>query len=36
MDIARFGDRKLAFLRRFLPFSDGTPSHDHRECPEEC
>jgi predicted transposase YbfD/YdcC len=29
MDIARFGDRKLAFLRRFLPFSDGTPSHDH-------
>ncbi len=29
MDIARFGDTKLAFLRRFLPFSDGTPSHDH-------
>ena len=29
MDIARFGDRKLAFLRRFLPFSEGTPSHDH-------
>jgi predicted transposase YbfD/YdcC len=29
MDIARFGDRKLAFLRRFLPFNDGTPSHDH-------
>jgi predicted transposase YbfD/YdcC len=29
MDIARFGDRKLAFLRRFLPFRDGTPSHDH-------
>ena len=27
-DIARFGDKKLAFLRRFLPFADGTPSHD--------
>jgi predicted transposase YbfD/YdcC len=29
VDIARFGDRKLALLRRFLPFGDGTPSHDH-------
>jgi predicted transposase YbfD/YdcC len=28
-DIARFGDRKLAFLRRFRPFRDGTPAHDH-------
>ena len=28
-DIARFGDRKLEFLRRFRPFRDGTPAHDH-------
>src|SRR3954463_3365399 len=28
-DIARFGDNKLGFLRRFRPFRDGTPSHDH-------
>jgi len=28
-DIARFGMKKLDFLRRFLPFRDGTPSHDH-------
>jgi predicted transposase YbfD/YdcC len=28
-DIARFGDKKLALLRRFRPFGDGTPSHDH-------
>jgi predicted transposase YbfD/YdcC len=27
--IARFGDRKLDMLRRFRPFHDGTPSHDH-------
>jgi hypothetical protein len=27
-DIARFGERKLDFLRRFLPFEDGTPPHD--------
>jgi predicted transposase YbfD/YdcC len=27
-DIARFGDSKLAILRRFRPFIDGTPSHD--------
>jgi len=26
--IAAFGRKKLAFLRRFLPFEDGTPSHD--------
>jgi predicted transposase YbfD/YdcC len=25
---ALFGKRKLAFLRRFLPFENGTPSHD--------
>src|ERR1700687_5606534 len=29
VDIARFGEKKLAFLRRFRPFRDGTPSHDH-------
>jgi predicted transposase YbfD/YdcC len=29
VDIARFGERKLEFLRRFRPFRDGTPSHDH-------
>ena len=28
-DIARFGEKKLALLRRFQPFTDGTPSHDH-------
>jgi predicted transposase YbfD/YdcC len=28
-DIARFGDNKLGLLRRFRPFRDGTPSHDH-------
>jgi len=28
-DIARFGAAKLALLRRFRPFCDGTPSHDH-------
>src|SRR3974377_1561707 len=27
-DIARFGRAKLAFLRRFRPFANGTPSHD--------
>jgi predicted transposase YbfD/YdcC len=27
-DIARFGEKKLAFLRRFLPFANGTPPHD--------
>ena len=29
VDIARFGDKKLGLLRRFRPFRDGTPSHDH-------
>ena len=28
-DIARFGDKKLDLLRRFRPFANGTPSHDH-------
>lgn len=29
VDIARFGEKKLELLRRFRPFVDGTPSHDH-------
>ena len=29
VDIARFGEKKLGLLRRFRPFEDGTPSHDH-------
>ena len=29
VDIARFGDKKLDLLRRFRPFREGTPSHDH-------
>src|SRR5271169_2458939 len=29
VDIARFGAKKLSLLRRFRPFRDGTPSHDH-------
>jgi predicted transposase YbfD/YdcC len=28
VEIARFGESKLALLRRFRPFKDGTPSHD--------
>lgn len=28
-DIARFGEAKLALLRRFRPFAEGTPAHDH-------
>lgn len=28
-DIARFGDAKLALLRRFRPFAEGAPAHDH-------
>jgi predicted transposase YbfD/YdcC len=28
-DIARFGSKKLDLLRRFLPFTNGTPAHDH-------
>jgi predicted transposase YbfD/YdcC len=27
-DMARFGQAKLALLRRFRPFDNGTPSHD--------
>ena len=27
--IAEFGETKLEFLRRFRPFLDGTPAHDH-------
>ena len=26
--IARWGQGRINFLRRFLPFKDGTPSHD--------
>jgi predicted transposase YbfD/YdcC len=29
VEIARFGCKKLDLLRRFRPFADGTPSHDH-------
>ena len=29
VDIARFGEKKIGLLRRFRPFKDGTPSHDH-------
>jgi predicted transposase YbfD/YdcC len=29
VDIARFGRMKVELLRRFRPFLDGTPSHDH-------
>jgi predicted transposase YbfD/YdcC len=28
VDIALFGRQKIGLLRRFLPFKDGTPSHD--------
>ncbi len=28
VEIARFGTKKLEFLRRFRTFADGTPSHD--------
>ena len=28
-EIALFGGKKLALLRRFRPFKDGTPAHDH-------
>lgn len=28
VEVAAYGERKLAFLRRFLPFASGTPSHD--------
>lgn len=29
VDIARFGEKKVELLRRFRPFHNGTPSHDH-------
>jgi len=29
VEIALFGRQKLKLLRRFRPFTDGTPSHDH-------
>ena len=29
VEIARFGCEKRELLRRFRPFLDGTPSHDH-------
>ena len=29
VDIARFDEKKLSLVRRFLPYNDGTPSHDH-------
>ena len=29
VDIALFGCKKIMFLRRFRPFRDGTPAHDH-------
>ncbi len=28
-EIALFGGKKLDLLRRFRPFNDGTPAHDH-------
>ena len=28
-DIALFGRKKLSLLRRFRPFANGTPAHDH-------
>ena len=28
-DIARFSEKKLKLLRRFLPFKNSTPAHDH-------
>ena len=28
VEIARYGEKKLQFLRRFRAFTDGTPSHD--------
>jgi predicted transposase YbfD/YdcC len=28
VSVAQFGEQKLKFLRRFLPFENGTPSHD--------
>lgn len=28
-DISRFGEKKLDLLRRFRPFAEGVPAHDH-------
>jgi predicted transposase YbfD/YdcC len=28
-EIARFGQSKIKLLQRFLPFTNGTPAHDH-------
>jgi predicted transposase YbfD/YdcC len=28
-EMARFGEKKIELLRRFRPFKDGTPTHDH-------
>ena len=28
VSVALFGEQKLTFLRRYLPFANGTPSHD--------
>jgi hypothetical protein len=28
VEIAKYGEKKLGFPRRFRPFTDGTPSHD--------
>jgi predicted transposase YbfD/YdcC len=28
-DIARFGEKKIDLLRRFRPYANGTPAHDH-------
>ena len=29
VEVALYGQQKLEFLRRFLPFAHGVPSHDH-------
>ena len=29
VDIALFGEKRIDLLRRFRPFKDGTPAHDH-------
>ncbi|MEO0811195.1 MAG: transposase family protein [Pseudomonadota bacterium] len=28
VEIQKFGEKKLGFLRRLRPFENGTPSHD--------
>jgi hypothetical protein len=28
-DIARFGEKKIDLLRRFRPYANGAPAHDH-------